>query len=350
MTDLAVRFAANPLLRPSDVKPSLEGLVVECLLNPGVFEFEGMICLLIRVAERPVQQSGTISVPVLSPTSHNGISIESFSTNDSDLRMIDSRLFEHRGATYLTTLSHLRLARSRDGVHFSVDDTPTLIGDGDLEAFGIEDCRVVKIDGTYCLTYSAVSSSGVGVGLITTEDWHTFSRKGMAIPPSNKDCALFPRKVDGSYWAMHRPSGVGIGGNFIWLAKSPDLEYWGHHACIAKTRPGMWDEQRIGAGASPICTRAGWLAIYHGANHAMRYCLGALLMDLNDPTKVIARSIEPIMEPLEDYETKGFFGNVVFTNGHIHEGDRLRIYYGASDEVICGADFSVEEILKSLGV
>ena len=84
------------------------------------------------------------------------------------------------------------------------------------------------------------------------------------------------------------------------------------------------------------------------SNKDQSYCLGALLLDLNDPSKVLARSIEPIMEPIADYEKTGFFGNVVFTNGHYVIGDTIKIFYGASDEVICSAEFSITEILNSL--
>ena len=104
----------------------------------------------------------------------------------------------------------------------------------------------------------------------------------------------------------------------------------------------------MGAGGPPIKTDEGWLEIYHGADSDHRYCLGALLLDLQDPSKVLARSVDPIMEPTAPYEQTGFFGNVVFTNGHHRDGDRLTIYYGASDEVICGARFSISEILNSL--
>ncbi len=110
----------------------------------------------------------------------------------------------------------------------------------------------------------------------------------------------------------------------------------------------MWDSARVGAGAEPIETQQGWLVIYHGANEKNRYCLGALLLDLNDPSKVLARSFTPLMEPLAPYEQTGFFGNVVFTNGHVRDGDTVTVYYGASDEVICGARFSVREILDTL--
>ena len=101
--------------------------------------------------------------------------------------------------------------------------------------------------------------------------------------------------------------------------------------------------------SSPHPHGKGWLEIYHGANKENRYCLGALLLDLNDPTKVIARSEEPIMEPIAPYEQTGFFGNVVFTNGfYLIDEDTVRIFYGASDEVICSAEFSIKEILDTL--
>lgn len=117
---------------------------------------------------------------------------------------------------------------------------------------------------------------------------------------------------------------------------------------MARTRPGRWDSQRVGAGAAPMKTKSGWLELYHGADEASRYCLGALLLDLNDPTRVIARSQQPIMEPLTDYERAGFFGNVVFTNGHVVCGDTITLYYGAADEVVCGALLSLEEVLGTL--
>ena len=110
----------------------------------------------------------------------------------------------------------------------------------------------------------------------------------------------------------------------------------------------MWDSARVGAGAAPIKTDAGWLAIYHGTDHENRYCLGGLLLDLHDPSKVIGRSEEPIMEPLDEVEQKGFFGNVVFTNGHVVDGDQVQVYYGASDTVICRATFSINEIVEGL--
>ncbi len=348
MADIARRFETNPILRPADVTPSREGLAVECLLNPGAFRFEGKTWLLLRVAERPPQPEGRISTPILDPHAPGGINIVEHTLDDPDVVFKDPRVFQYKGETYLTTLSHLRLAGSDDGVHFVAEQTPTLVGQGKFESFGIEDSRVSEIDGRFYLTYTAVSPSGVAVGMSSTADWKTFENHGVIIPPSNKDCALFPQKVGDSYFCLHRPSNVYIGGSDIWLGRSPDLLHWGDHKCILYTRPGMWDGARIGAGAEPILTERGWLAIYHGADENSRYCLGAVLLDRDDPSQVLARSLEPIMEPVAPYELTGFFGNVVFTNGHVQDGDTITLYYGAADEVICGAYLSVSEILDTL--
>lgn len=348
MKDIAKRFPENPLLSPSDIPSSHKDLQVACILNPGVFQFDGKTWMILRVAERPEQKNDTISFPILNNT---GTEVIEISKNNPELDSTDARVINYKGSDYLTTLSHLRLVCSDDGVRFyEPENYSPLIGQGLLESFGIEDCRVSCIDGIYYLTYTAVSSNGVGVGLRTTADWKNFQFHGMILSPHNKDCAIFEERINGMFYALHRPSSVAIGGNFIWIASSPDGIHWGNHECIVKTRKGFWDSARVGAGASPIKTDKGWLSIYHGANENHQYCLGAFLMDLANPTIVIARTENPIMVPTEEYELSGFFGNVVFTNGHIihPNGDTVTIYYGASDEFVCGADFSIKEIFSFL--
>ncbi len=341
------RYIHNPILRPRDIYPSIPGMEVACLLNPGVFYFDHKIWMIVRVAERPVPEKGLVRFPVMNTSGE--IEIRQFAESDPDLDLSDARLITYRGESFLSTLSHLRLLSSDDGIRFSESaDYPSLLGVGNYEAYGIEDCRVATMEEGYWLTYTAVSAFGVGVGMMYTGDWKQFDRKGIILPPHNKDCALFERKINDTYYMLHRPSSVFVGGNYIWLASSPDLLHWGNHQCIARTRPGMWDSERIGAGASPVLTDSGWLVIYHGADAAHRYCLGALLLDRNDPSSIIARSREPLMEPEAAYEKTGFFGNVVFTNGHYVNGDELVLYYGAADEVICAATFSVSEILTTL--
>lgn len=345
--DIAERFKANPLLTVGSLAPAISGMEIACILNPGVFRYDGRIWLVLRVAERPVQKEGIISFPVYDEQGR--IKVMSFEKDNPDLDMSDPRVICYKGSNYLTTLSYFRLVSSTDGVNFSEDPAyPPVFGQGPLESFGIEDCRVATMPDGYWLTFTEVSPVAVGVGLMYTTDWKHFDRYGMIFPPHNKDCALFEEKTGGRYYAFHRPSSPELGGNYIWLAESPDRLHWGRHRCVATTRPGRWDSVRVGAGAPPVKTDKGWLEIYHGADENNRYCLGALLLDLDDPSKVIARSEEPIMEPSAPYELEGFFGNVVFSSGQIVEGDELTMYYGASDEVICGAKFSIDNILSTL--
>ena len=343
--DSAARFLTNPLLTPAMIMPSRPDLTVECILNPGVFRFAGKTWLLVRVAERPKQQQGRVSFPVM----ENGqIKILDFDASDPLLDTSDSREFKYNGEGYLSTMSHLRLLCSDDGIHFS-DTGRSLFGEGDLESFGIEDCRVATMpDGEFILTYTAVSNNGYGIGLRTTRDWKIFEHYGMVITPANKDCAVFEEKINGRYVCLNRPSSIIVGGHYMWLSESPDLRFWGNHRCIAKTRAGMWDSARIGCGAAPVKTEKGWLEIYHGSDGA-RYCLGAMLLDLNNPSRVLARSETPLMEPLTEYEKTGFFGEVIFSNGQLVNGDELTVYYGAADSVICGARFSIQQILETLG-
>ncbi|NLI36628.1 MAG: glycosidase [Bacteroidales bacterium] len=345
--DTAKRNLSNPLLFPSDLSPSIKGMEIICLLNPGVFRYKDKTWLLLRVAERPVQEEGKISFPIYD--NKGEIEVVSFAKDDPRLDCSDPRVISYDNQNYLTTMSYLRLVNSTDGIHFKDDPNyPPIFGKGDLESFGIEDCRVATTSDGYYLTYTEVSSVAVGVGLMRTTDWKHFDRYGMIFPPHNKDCALFEEKIDNLYYAFHRPSSPELGGNYLWLAESTDRLHWGNHHCLATTRKNYWDSVRIGAGASPIKTEEGWLEIYHGANEQNCYCLGALLVDLKDPSKVLGRSKEPIMEPTAEYEKKGFFGNVVFTNGQLVDGDIIHLYYGASDEVICQADLSIDKIFNSL--
>lgn len=341
------RFVENPILTPSDIPATSESMKVECLLNPGTFRFKGKTWLILRVAERPFQREGEISFPILGEES--GINVMRIASDSPDLDLGDPRVISYKGEDYLTTMSHFRLVSSEDGIHFHEDpEYPPILPSGPLEAYGIEDCRVAQIGTTYYLTFTSVSKNGVAVGMKRTEDWKSFEDCGLILPPHNKDCALFEEKVGGLYRLLHRPSSPEIGGNYIWMAESPDLIHWGNHKCIARTRKGFWDSARIGAGCSPIRTEDGWLVIYHGADESNRYCLGTMLLDPEDPTKVLARCGKPFMEPAEPYETGGFFGQVIFSNGMTVDGDRVIMYYGAADSVVCAAELSVKELLKTL--
>lgn len=347
MRKVVARYGQNPLLSPKDLEPSQPGMVIECLLNPGTFRFEDKIGIVLRVAERTQQKEGMVSVPIYDEKGQ--LKIMDFLESDPKLDASDARVITYDHQQYLTTISHLRILFSTDGVTFGESaEYPPLFGQGNYESYGIEDCRVSQIRDTYYLTYTMVSPNGVGVGLKTTTDWKNFKSHGMVFSPHNKDCAIFEETVNGRFYAFHRPSSPELGGNYMWIAESLDGIHWGNHKCIARTRSDKFDSARLGAGAAPIKTEKGWLAIYHGADHHHRYCLGALLLDLEDPSKVISRSEVPFMEPEEAYEKVGFFGEVIFTNGHVVDGDNIHMYYGASDEHVALATLSITEILKTL--
>lgn len=347
MKDIARRFYQNPLISPTNVEPSQSGFEVTCVLNPGVFRIGDEVYLLVRVAERPLQKEGYLSFPILKLDGTTDI--VQIKADHTELITTDPRVIRYGGKDYLTTLSHLRLFKSTDGVNFK-DMKIFLNGQGYLETFGVEDCRVSKIGDIFYLTYTAVSANGVAVGLRTTVDWLDFQNIGLILPPHNKDCAIFEEKIDGLFYCLHRPSSPSLGGNFIWLASSYDASHWGQHKCILQTRPGFWDSVRVGAGASPIKTAKGWLVLYHGADEHHRYGLGVALLSLTDPSIVISRAEKPVMVPTTSYEINGFFGEVVFTNGHYvaSDGDTLVVYYGAADETICGAKFSISQLLSLL--
>jgi beta-1,2-mannobiose phosphorylase / 1,2-beta-oligomannan phosphorylase len=348
MGELARRFSENPLISPSDLVASDGRLEVIGSFNPGAFRFDKEVWLLVRVAERPVPVPGKVRVATLQGGCLEVIEIDA---DDPGLDLSDPREIRYQGVGYLSSLSHLRLFRSGDGRQFRPASFGALNGGGDLEAYGIEDARVCGFaDGRFLITYTAVSQFGHGVALRVTRDFVGYDTAGMILPPANKDCAIFPRKIGGRYACLHRPSGVVVGGNYIWFSVSDDLTCWGGHRCVACTRPRSWDSARIGAGGEPIETEAGWLCLYHGADRENRYRIGALLLDLEHPWRVLARSETPLMEPQADYELNGFFGNVIFSAGQIVEGDRILFYYGASDERVCGAELSKAEVLASLGV
>ncbi|MGQ9580907.1 MAG: glycoside hydrolase family 130 protein, partial [Armatimonadota bacterium] len=200
----------------------------------------------------------------------------------------------------------------------------------------------------YYIMYTAYSRFGARLALAKTTDFKTFERIGLVSEPENKDGCLFPRKIKGRYARLDRPFGGGTGN--IWVSYSDDLVNWGNSEVVMTTRPGYWDSDRIGASPPPIETEHGWLAIYHGVKNTAAgplYRMGAVLLDLENPAKVICRSSVPILTPREYYERVGDVGNVVFSCGVVLEDDgRLKIYYGAADTCICLGFAHVDELIE----
>ena len=343
-----IRSPHNPVIGPEDVKPSGDDFEVIGVFNAGATRFEDEIILLLRVAERPISKNPDIvSAAVYDLAEERPVMIE-FSKDNPENDFSDPRLIITPTQTYLTSISHLRLGRSKDGINFEIDDIPSIFPANDYETFGLEDPRISLIGGIYYINYVAVSPIGVTTCLISTKDFNSYRRHGVIFCPENKDVVLFPGKVEGKFYALHRPVSPLFNKQDIWIAESPDLHCWGNHRRLMGPRPGHWDEAKIGAGAVPFKTDRGWLEIYHGVDRNNRYCLGAVLLDVAEPWKVIARTKKPILEPQAGYECEGFFGNVVFSCGLICEDDNVRIYYGAADTVICYAELSLKEIIEAL--
>lgn len=341
------RFVQNPLISPEDISPTNDGWEVLGVYNCGAFQFNGKIGLLVRVIERPIMKDPELVAAPIFDFSSGKRELIIKVWNRSDVDVSDNR-FVKADTVYDAVMNHLRLAWSEDGIHFSVDPSPILQGEDELSNLGVNDPRVLFLDGEYKIIYTANSLWGINMRLATTKNWKHIEYQGIIFPPDNKDVALFPEKINGRYACLHRPAGIYFGGHDLWLAYSPDLLHWGDHKLVATRRKGMWDSERIGCGAEPIRTESGWLQIYHGSD-GKDYCLGALLMDLADPSKVIARSNQPIMKPSQSYELVGYFNNVVFSNGLVQiDDDTVYLYYGGADKYTCGALLSISEVMKSL--
>lgn len=346
---MLVRSPHNPLIKPADLKPSRTGFEVIGVFNAGAAIFNDQVILLVRVAERPVSHdSDVILCPYLRPDGE--LAIKEIRRDDPDYDSGDPRKVynRHTGELFLTSMSHLRLAHSKDGVHLMVGDHPWLVGTPPYETFGVEDARITRIDNVYYVNYTAVSEAGVATAMVSTQDFVRVERHGIVFPPANRDVVIFPERINGLYACYHRPMPGMFGRMDIWMATSPDLIHWGQHRRLWDAKRDGWESGRVGGGAPPIFTKYGWLCIYHAADRADRYCLGAFLTAHNDPGHILAYSQQPVLSPQLPYETEGFFKNVVFSCGATLNGEVLRVYYGAADETLALAQIPLDDLVKSL--
>ena len=346
---LVERFDENPLIRPCDVPPSRADYEVVGAFNPGATRFNDEILLLLRVAERPVDKAADEQVaPILNPATGQ-LDLFRVKNNDPNITDIpDSRSFYYTDEMLLTSISHLRLARSRDGVHFTIDPTPAVFPERDYEAYGLEDPRITFIENTFYITCKVVSETGICTALLTTADFRSFERHGIIFCPENIDVVLFPEKIGGQFWALTRPVPRYLGPRGIWIASSPDAIHWGRHRPLILPREGTVHDGKTGGSCVPIKTDDGWLVIYHGSDTRDRYTLAAALLDANDPTKILKHAKVPLMEPAMPYELEGFYGNVVFACGAIQRDEAVTIYYGASDEYTAAAKTTIPRIMSTL--
>jgi len=256
-----------------------------------------------------------------------------------------------------TGLSHLCAARSRNGIDgWEIDPEPTFAADPDHpeELWGVEDSRITYVPELeeYIITYTAYGPEGPGVSLAATKEFREFRRLGVAMPPEDKDAALFPRRIGGRWALIHRP--VLAQGAHIWVSYSDDLRHWQDRTMILEARQGgWWDARKVGLSPPPIETPEGWLLIYHGVRTTCAGCiyrLGLALLDLERPEKCILRGDRWVFGPETQYELLGDVGNVVFPCGYTigPDGDTINLYYGAADTCMALAVGSVRSILDWL--
>jgi len=257
-------------------------------------------------------------------------------------------------------ISSLWAARSNNGVDkWEIDPKPTLAPEPDKnpeELWGVEDPRIVWLEeiGMYAITYTAYSQTGPAVSMALTEDFRSFERLRLVLPPEDKDAGLLPRRYGDCWLMIHRPV-TGRGCADIWMAESPDLRYWGKHQLLLAARRGAWwDANKIGLATPLIETARGWLMLYHGVRATASgslYRLGVALLDLANPRRCLMRSDEWVFGPREAYERQGDVAGVVFPCGYTigDDGDTLNVYYGAADTCIGLATGRISEVLNWLG-
>jgi len=314
-----VRSSRNPILGREDI-PALPPRIVDpsAVLNPGAVKYHGRYLLMLRVQTRGRE-------------------------------------------------TFLLMASSEDGVNFSLSRRPVHfagIEDVAETVFHVYDPRLTWLEGACYVMFAADTDDGCRLGTARTTDFETFEFLGFAADPDLRNGVLFPEKCDGQFLRLDRPNRVRLAdgvttGDEIFLSASEDLIEWRPVGPVLAGRPHFWDEL-IGSGPPPVKTGEGWLHVYHGiATHGGGniYQAGVVLLDLDDPSRVIARGRNNILEPREPYELVGQVPNVVFPTGLIVDAwddhgfaqmeSKVRIYYGAADTCVCLATAKVGELIAA---
>ena len=267
----------------------------------------------------------------------------------------------------------LGMARSKDGIHFTVEPEPVLVPSED-EYGNINDPRITFIDGWYYLAYcsdpgaEAGAYEGIYLCIAKTQDFKHWERIYKS-QPDNRNAVIFPEKINGLYARLDRPFRRGYrkeNGYDIWISYSPDMIFWGKHHLVLSHLDVPWGSHKIGPAAPPIKTDKGWLTLFHGAeivepdNYFLEwgkaaysggitkvYRPGIMLLDLHDPSKILGIRQEPLMEITADYEKDtSYRPNAIFPTGIIDEGDgTVKIYYGASDTTIAMGTAKIDELV-----
>jgi beta-1,4-mannooligosaccharide/beta-1,4-mannosyl-N-acetylglucosamine phosphorylase len=317
------RHPNNPILTRldvSDIEPDLTD--VTSVFNPGAVKFGDKYLLMLRV------QSRSRETLMVMAESLNGIDFN-----------VENKIVDFKG-----------IEKVKEKIYH------------------IYDARITRLGEAYYIMFAMDMDGSCQLGLGKTADFRYFEFMGIISNEDIRNGVLFPEKMNGKYLRMDRPNrstheNGPTSGSTIWLSESEDLLNWVPVKPIMNGRFHYWDEF-IGSGPPPVKTRQGWLHIYHGvASHfgsANIYQAGVILMDLNDPSKVIGRSRENILEPREMYEMVGQVPNVVFPCGMIVEQfdkdgfalqeSEVKIYYGAADTVVGLAITTIKDLIDCCGI
>jgi predicted GH43/DUF377 family glycosyl hydrolase len=236
-------------------------------------------------------------------------------------------LYRAQGHDYVSRIGY---AVSSDGLTWNRLENPVIVPHAGRDDYrGVEDPRIIALDGQFYMTYTAYGTSSYFPMIARSQNLITWDDIGPLERAENKDHVLFPEKINGRYAILHRRA------RHIWIGFSEDLRHWTDHQILMAPRPDNgWDSVSIGSNGVPIKTPDGWLLFYHGYGSPVIYRHSIALLDLNDPTRVLHRPKTFVMEPTESWEVKGDVSNALFSCANIVVGDQVYFYYAGADRLI----------------
>ncbi len=286
--------------------------------------------------------------PIISP---EDMPFETYSVFNAGATYFNGRFLMLLRVEKYDRKTYFHTALSEDGVNFEVNPDPINYPLAELEKeWGGHrfDMRITRLDGTYYVCHASWMKFGCCSAMAKTDDFINFEPVGSISMPSNRNSVLFPEKINGLYVRIDRPQSINGSGS-MWINYSPDLIYWGNAKPLKIPVLG-WGGRKNGAGAIPIKTNKGWLEIYHATCHTAsteNYYLGAMLLDLKDPSIVLKAPEKFILAAEKNYECIGQVPNVVFTAGAVETTDgKLNIYYGGADTRMCLAQTAIEDLVE----
>jgi predicted GH43/DUF377 family glycosyl hydrolase len=287
--------------------------------------------------------------PIVQPRGHNW---ESAGTFNPAVVLHHGKFVMLYRAQDAKGTSRLGYAESSDGIHFKRRPEPVLSPETDYEEEGgVEDPRLVSIDGTYYLTYTGYNKKDAQLCLATSKDLIHWERKGVILPAYKgnwnigwtKSGAIVPEKINGKYW-MYFLGTTADKTDEMGLAYSTDLLHWTEatKTPVLPRRPGSFDSRVVEPGPSPLITKDGIVLVYNGADDKLVYRVGVAVFDPKDPTRLLTRSDLPLFTPERTWERNGQVPNVVFVEGMVRRGDKVLFYYGGADKYVGVAETSLQ--------